>query len=200
MDSKYSKEDIFKAFNDLIFQIAHQFYIWRYLQKPENNSGYNMRANFWVTILSSLQYDFLLNLANIFDENDKRVLSIYTYLNEISMEGVSQDFLLKIKDLKYLNVLKGLVQWRNNYLAHKNIYFTINTEELGSKFPFKYEEIELLLNFLIEILELTKKFFNELEATDFNWYYKDLEKKCIFNTQFVLENGLNTPGYNSLKK
>ncbi|MFA7685280.1 MAG: hypothetical protein WCX95_00585 [Candidatus Gracilibacteria bacterium] len=188
-------KNTFKGFNDLVFQIAHQFYTWKYLQKSENSQAYNMRSAFWITTITTLQSSYLLNLANIFDENDARVLSVYTFIDELMDNSKKASLLSKIKNNKCENILKKLMQWRNNYLAHKNKYFTLNPSELTTKFPFKYGEIETVLSLLSEILEETKWEFDPKNATDYKKYYEEVECRCIEHTKFVLNYGLHTQGY-----
>ena len=107
------KEKIFKTFNDLIFETAHQFYVWRYLQNSEFNSGINARGHYWITAVASMQKGFLLNLANIFDK-DERVFSVYTYLSNLKDQTEAETLIKEIND-KCGKTIKTLIIWRNNF-------------------------------------------------------------------------------------
>jgi hypothetical protein len=193
-------ENIFRKFNALIFQAVHQFYVWRHLQRTENNSAYNARGHFWATVITTLHQAFLLNLANIFDEKDNRVLSVFTFLDHLKNHSRKQTLLDLIHSPKYENALKRLSQWRNNMLAHKNMRFVLNPKKLSTKFPFTYEEIENLLELLTEILNQTTRDFDPRNATDYSAYYRRLDEDCRGHTDFVLNNGLHTEAYKKIKK
>jgi hypothetical protein len=193
-------ENIFRKFNDLIFQAVHQFYVWRHLQRTENNNAYNARGHFWVTVIATLHQAFLLNLANIFDEKDQRVLSVFTFLDHLKYPARKQTLLDLVHSPKYENALKRLSQWRNNMLAHKNMRFVLNPKELSTRFPFTYEEIENLLELLTEVLNQTKRDFDPRNATGYSAYYRRLDDGCREHTDFVLNNGLHTEAYKKIKK
>jgi hypothetical protein len=189
---KLMKQQFFKTFNDLIFQIAHQFYTWKYLQNSQNNTGYNARSHFWITTISSMQNGFLLNLANIFDKDD-RYLSVFSLLDELNNKEVIDEIKSLINEKKYDNAKKALTIWRNNYLAHKKFEFVMDPKKLAEKFPCKYGEIEAIIDLLIYISDKTKRYLDNKNATCYIDYYKELNEQCIKDTQFVLEHGLITP-------
>lgn len=183
---------IFKRLSYLVFQIMHQFFVWRHLQRPEYDSAYKDRKHFWTTVIIALYEAFLLNLANIFDEKDKRVLSVYTFLEKLKDKTKRQTLVDLVHSAKYENALKRLSQWRNNMLAHKNMHFVLNPKELTARFPFTYEEIENLLELLLVILSQTKRDFDPKDATNYSAYYRKVDEDCKDHTDFVLNNGLYT--------
>ena len=187
----------FKEFNGLIRQLTNQFFVWEYLQNPKNNHAYKMRDNFWRTVIFSLFDDFLLLLINVFDK-DNKVLSIYTFLAKLQDNEKKQILLKEIEDEKYKNILKQLTIWRGNYLAHKNLYFILNPQELEEEFPVKHAEVKNLINLLIKIIQETNQSFNPLNVTNYFEYYEEAKNHCIKDTQFVIDHGLNTPAYKKL--
>jgi len=128
--------------------MASQFFIWRRLHRTEYKSAYDARGYFWAPVITTLQHAFLLNLANIFDEKDKSVLSVFTFLEELKDRTKKQKLIDLIHSAKYENAIKRLSQWRNNMLAHKNVHFVLNWKEVTARFPFTGEEIENLLELL----------------------------------------------------
>jgi len=100
--------EYFKQFNGLISQLTHQFFVWEYLQNPKNNHAYNMRSCFWWPVIYALFDNFLLLLINTFDDKDKRVLSVYTFLSNLTNEDKKITLLKEVKNEKYKNVLKQL--------------------------------------------------------------------------------------------
>jgi len=182
-------DNIFRKFNDLVLQVMLQFYVWKHLQHSENNSAYNARGYFWVTVITTLHQAFLLNLASFFDP-DKRVLSAVTFLDHLKDPSQKQTLLSLIHSPEYKDSINRLIKWRNNMLAHKNMDFVLNPEKLPSKFPITYEEMENLMKLLIKILDETKRVFNPRDATNYSDYYKMIEDGCREHVNFVLNNGL----------
>lgn len=188
-------EKIFKRLHYLVFQIMHQFFIWRHLRRPEYNRAYSDRKHFWKTVIIALYEAFLLNLANIFDEKDQRVLSVFTFLEGLKDGTKKQTLIDLVHSTKYQNALKRLIQWRHNMLAHKNMRFVLNPKELTEKFPVTYEEIETLLELLLKVLNETKRDFDPKDATNYSAYYRIVDEECKGHTDFVLNNGLYTQAY-----
>ena len=193
-------ENIFRNFNDLVLQMVHQFFIWQHLQRSEYNSAYNARRHYWVPVITTLQHAFLLNLANIFGEKDKRILSVFTFLDKLKDKSKKERLIEVLHGTRYKNAIERLCQWRNNFLAHKNMHFVLNPKELTRKFPFTYTEIQNTFELLTEILNETKRDFDPRNATDYSDYYRMLNDNCREHTDFVLNNGLHTEAYNKLKK
>jgi len=191
-------KNYFVQFNGLILQLTHQFFVWEYLQNPKNSHAYNMRGHFWRPVMDALFDDFLLLLINILDPKRKRVLSVYTFLSNLQNDDKELTLLKEIKNEKYKDVLNQLTKWRGNYLAHKNVYFISNPKELGQKFPIKHKDVKKLIYLLIKIIQETNKIFNKQDITNYYEYYKGLKNRCIEQTQFVIDNGLDTPEYKKL--
>jgi len=192
------KDNSFKTFYDLLFWSINSFFIRKHLQKKKYVSWFEMRARFWSPVITNLQKMFLLDLANIFDE-DTRVFSIYSYLNYLSQKEKNK-YEKKIHSTKYDNLIKKLFARRWNYLAHKNKYFLNNPKELEKKFPMKYWEIEDLFKFLIKIINSTKQYFNERDVSNYIKHYSILNKDCKRDTEFIVRYWLNTPQYNAINK
>lgn len=189
-----NKKD-FNNFNNYVFEISHQFYIWRFLQNSKNTSGYNQRGHFWKTLLSSLHNSFLLNIALIFSHTDKKCLNIYTFLEKIKDEQIRNEVSEKLEEDNCKKIRTKLKRWRDNHLAHKNEKLINTPGELEKRWNLKYQDIENLLEFLIYTLNSSKE---ENDITDYFKYYSELEERCKEHTKFVLQYGLNTPEYNSI--
>lgn len=182
----------FEAYGGLIFQLVHQFYISSYLlesQKLENNSSIFNTIAYSQTVISSLQQSFLLNITNLFDDRDKRSFSIYSLLQQSKNAILIKDINKEIEN-KFRNTIEFLKGWRDKFLAHKEVEFVINRSLLYSEFPIDDLELEKMMQFLINLLDLIKKDFDTNNSKNYVEYYDFLKKNCIRDTKFILENGL----------
>lgn len=131
--------------------IFNEFNIWKSLQRLEYNEIYNKNKYFWGAVIYSLQAGFLLELVKVFENRKKKdVLSIY-YLLDYLLEGQEKEEIIKELNNHY-SIIKNLIIWRNNILAHHNIFFAHNPQELFKRFPVKNNEIEKLINLLEKTL------------------------------------------------
>ena len=74
-----------------ISNIFNGFNVWKSLQKAEYNEIYNKDKYFWGIVIYSLQSEFLLGLAKIFEKSKRTdILSIY-YLLNLLPEGKEKD-------------------------------------------------------------------------------------------------------------
>jgi len=134
-----------------ISNIFNGFNVWKSLQKAEYNKIYNKDKYFWGTVIHSLQSEFLLGLAKLFEErNQNDILSIF-YLLDFLPEGTEKEE-IKNEISNFDGVIKNLIIWRNNILAHHNVFFALNPQELFKKFPIKNEKIEGLMKLLEKVL------------------------------------------------
>jgi len=178
-------EEDFKKFNDLILQLASQFFVWEYLyiENQKNISAYNLRSHFWTPVLRALFDDFLLLLANIFDNKDDRILSVYKLLESTQDKNKKDSLLSEIR--KHDVIIKQIITWRCNILAHKNASFVQNPDQLAKKFPIYHNDAKDLLNLLVRVIQ-------EIAPNDGEYYkfYEEVKNHCIKDTQFILDNGL----------
>ena len=79
--------------------------------------------------------------------------------------------------------------WRDKFLAHKEVKFVINRKLLYSKYPVKDEEINDLLDFLINVLDLIKSDFDPNNSVNYSHFYSSIKKDCINHAKFASENG-----------
>ena len=183
-------EDYFRKFNDLIIRLTSQFFVWEYLhiQNKKNIPAYNLRGHFWTPVLLSLFDDFLLLLANIFDKKNPKVLSVYKLLDKLQDENKKKSLMSEIN--KHESIIKNLKPWRGNCLAHKNIYFLSNPDQIGKKFPIHHPEVKKLINLLIKIIHETSVNFGVLDDRNYYEFYEKVKNQCTKDCQFVLDNGL----------
>lgn len=180
------EEEIEKNINKVrnhISNVFNRFNVWKTLQNSDYNEIYNRNKYFWGAIINSLQNDFLLSLVKIFeDRKEKDVLSIY-YLLNLLPEGLAKEE-IKEKINNRNSVIQNLIVWRNNILAHQNIYFTHNPKEIFEKFPIKNNEIEKLMELLGETLGMIKSLVaNRGEVYSFRLIKEESERdvKNIIN-------------------
>ena len=175
--------EVFKKFDTLLYRTHTQFYVYRYLLDESYNPLYKEFWYFWGTVLPTLQEAFLLNLSNIFDE-DNRVLSVYKYLKHVKDKEVLAQIKSKFEERK--NNLKILSVWRGNYFAHSNIRFLFNKDEMLKRFPFKLGDAEDLLDLVVNILNWSKKDLDRSDITDYKKFYKDTELLCKKDIELFL--------------
>ena len=178
-----TKEKCFENFHNLVYSITNNFFIWKYLQNSDNNSWFNVRSRFWWPVITNLQKEFLLELANVFD-NDKRVFTIHSYLDFLSTKRKAA-YKQTLERPLYKRLIKNLMARRWNYSAHRNEYFLNNLSELTKKFPIKYWEIERLLMFLVKVMNVTKKTFEKRDVTNYINNYSILKERTNHDTEFV---------------
>lgn len=148
------EKNIIKVRN-YISNIFNGFNVWKTLQNSDYNEIYNRNKHFWGIVIHSLQTEFLLGLAKIFeDRKEKDVLSIY-YLLDLLQEGIEKEE-IKDKINARSSIIENLRIWRNKILAHQDVYFAHNPKEIFGKFPIKNNEIEELMELLKEILGMIK--------------------------------------------
>jgi len=145
------EENISKA-RDFVYHIASAYFVWINLQKEEYNNLYKKDKYFWGIVLVSLQTEFLLGLTKIFEKRKSNdVLSMHYLLTFLSEEDRKK---IKSEISKLEPVIKHLTIWRQNFLAHHNIFFTHHPQELFKKFPIKNSELEALVDLSKETLAM----------------------------------------------
>lgn len=142
------EENIHKLKN-YVSNIFNGFNVCKSLQKSEYNEVYNKDKYFWGITIYSLQREFLLELAKIFEKREKNVLSVYHLLIFLPSEE-------KEKINREINnhncLIENIKKLRNKILAHHDIISAYEPQELFKKFPIKNNEVEELLNLLEKIL------------------------------------------------
>jgi len=134
-----------------ILNIFNGFTVWKSLKKSEYNKLYNEYKYFWGIVIYSLQVEFLLGTAKLFEKRAKNdVFSIFYLLDSLPKSKEKEKVEEEINTFN--RVIKNLIIWRHNMLAHHNIFFTLNPGELFKKFPIKEDEMENLVGLLEKIL------------------------------------------------
>lgn len=187
MKSYVDNKAFFEKFNKtLIYTVAAQFYLRRCLQKKENTEKYNELGYFRQVVIPTLHQWFILNLAHVFDWDDK-TFSLYSYLKRLP-PSEEQKYMITLNSKKYESVINNLRRWRDKYLAHKEEKFIFDGLKLTDTFPLKYQDIEELLELLIDIVDKSKSFFDEKDITDYKKYYVELEKWCENDSSAIVKN------------
>ena len=186
MNIQVDNKKFFRKFNDtLVYTSAAQFYLRRCLQKKENTKKYNKLGYFRQVVIPTLHQWFLLNLAHVFDWDDK-TFSIYSYLKRLGWSE-EQEYLTTLSSSSYKDTISNLRRWRDKYLAHKEEKFMFDGKKLTDIFPIKYQNIEDLLELLIDVIDKTKKSFDEKDITNYKKYYAELETWCEDDSVAVIK-------------
>lgn len=176
MDEKDFENYIAKVRNN-ITNIHNGFYIWRGLNKKEYNEIYNENKYFWGIVLASLQLDWLLGIAKIFEEprEGKEVISIPFLLKYIP-EGEKKEKINKEID-KQKPILDNLWKWRCKILAHQDKVVADNPADFYKEYPIKGGEIENLLVSIKDILGLIhSSIFDRSEVYTFKLIEEESER------------------------
>jgi len=144
-----------KIRND-ISNIYNEFYIWKGLTKKEYYEIYIENEYFWGIVLVSLQLDWLLRIAKLFEESkeEQEVISI-PFLLKFVVNGDKKEKINKEID-KQRPVLDNLWKWRCKILAHQDKIVADNLADFYKEYPIKGIEIENLLVSIKDILGLIK--------------------------------------------
>jgi len=170
-------ENYISKIRNSISNIHNGFYIWRGLNKKEYYPIFNENKYFWGIVLASLQLDWLLGIAKIFEEPKKgqEVVSIPFLLNSVS-EGEKKE---KIKEKigKQKPILDNLWEWRCKILAHQDKVIADNPQDFYKEYPIKKEDIENLLLSVKDILGLIKSStLNHSEVYSFKTIQEESER------------------------
>ena len=178
MNEKDFENYIAKVRNN-ITNIHNGFYIWSGLNKQEYNEIYNENKYFWGIVLASLQLDWLLGIAKIFEEprEGKEVISIPFLLKYIP-EGEKKEKINKEID-KQKPILDNLWKWRCKILAHQDKVVADNPVDFYKEYPIKGGEIENLLVSIKDILGLIhSSMLDHSEVYTFKLIEEESEGDC----------------------
>ena len=176
MEENYFEKYFTKIYNN-IANIHNAFYIWRGLNKKEYTKIYNENKYFWGIVLVSLQLDWLLEIAKVFEvpKEGKEVVSIPFILGFVP-EGEKKEEIKKEIDKQKL-ILDNLWQWRCKILVHQDKIVVDNTADFYKEYPIKGGEIENLLDSIKHILGLIKSSkADHSESYSFKIFEEESEK------------------------
>jgi len=176
MDNKEFDNYIAKVRNN-ISNIYNAFYLWKNLQKGEYNEIYNKNKYFWGITLSSLQLNWLLGIAKLFEESkeEQEVISI-PFLLKFIPDGESKEA-IKRKIEEQESVLKNLWKWRCKILAHQDKVVAENIKDFYKKYPIKGANVENLLASIQNILGMIKSAtVDHSESYDFRIFKEESER------------------------
>lgn len=93
---------------------------------------------------------------SIFDEpNFRQRLKGNAFVDSLAAELNPPDHAQLKKDIKAVSVadslVKKLVIWRHNYIAHRNSDYALNPNDLSSQYPLLFAEIDELLKRALEV-------------------------------------------------
>lgn len=148
-----------KKVADNICNIYNAFYIWKSLQNSKYNEIYRENNYFWGIIISSLENNWALDIAKLFDNSKKKgeeVIAIPFLLDFIS-EGETKE---NIKNLinEQKSTIDNLWKWRCKILAHQDKVAAEGPKNFYKRYPIKGVDIEKLLTVIKDILGMIKSF------------------------------------------
>lgn len=186
-DEAIKKRKRIKKLRDSIASIYNQFYAWKALQNKAYNKTYKKQKYFWIATLNALQFNFLMELAKLFEKNKEHksytVLSFDLLLDNIEDEDFKNEIYKKIKNKE--KSIKNLLGWRNKKLAHNDEDYMIEPDKILENFPLKYQEIESLLELIQEIFsDIVSKYKGKSIKESFDWVLKEESEK---NTEYIVE-------------
>lgn len=93
---------------------------------------------------------------SIFDEpNFRQRLRANRFVESLAAELRPPDHAQLEKDIDAVSdsdpLVRKLVMWRHNYVAHRNSHFTLNPNKFDAQYPLLFAEIDVLLDRALEI-------------------------------------------------
>lgn len=139
-----------------ISNIHNEFYVLKGLKNKDYADIYNRNKYFWGIMLYSLEKNFFLELARLFEISKKqRVISIYSLLEFLPDSKEKDEILVKIDS--YKTTIYNLKKRRDKIYAHEDEKAFFNREDFLKKYPLNWAEIE-------NILELTETLLGDIET------------------------------------
>jgi hypothetical protein len=94
--------------------------------------------------------------VSIFDEpNFRQRLKGNLFVDSLAAELKQPDQAQLRKDIEVVSdsdpLVRKLVMWRHNYVAHRNSHFTLNPKKFDAQYPLLFAEIDALLDRALEI-------------------------------------------------
>ncbi len=165
-----------------IVNASYFFELYRNLQKSTKEYGVEISQSnvFWVTVLEALQDSWMIKLCRVYDSHSKG-LNLYNFLDTIQVNlhlFETHNFKERMKDNKFVELLalanrmpdeeqldkdllfagtrnplvKKLILWRGNLVAHRNAKIALGKDEKLNNNPLTFDEIQTLLDNAHEIL------------------------------------------------
>jgi hypothetical protein len=93
---------------------------------------------------------------SIFDEpNFRQRVKGNLFVDSLAAELKPPDHAQLQKDIEAVSdsdpLVRKLVMWRHNYVAHRNSHFTLNPKKFDAQYPLLFAEIDVLLDRALEI-------------------------------------------------
>lgn len=152
--SEYARR--FELLYSSLLKICGAYYSWKGLQDKSYEPIYARAKYFWGYVFLSLQDEWLLGIANSFEESrwseNNKVISVHALLAHHPDSGRVQEIRAILQ--KNVKTVKNISILRNHQLAHLNAEHLKNPEALLKRFPINYGEIEDLLGDFPKLLSL----------------------------------------------
>ncbi len=174
-------EQYLKKIRNNISNIYNQFYTFKALRNKDNEEVYNQNKYFWGIIIYSLENNFFLNLAKLF-ENKSDVVSIYSLLDFI--QDVKEKRKIEQKIKQYQPILNRLWKWRCKIFAHEDEETFLNPKKFYKDYPLKYDDIEKLLDLIKELLGDIE---SVVRGKGHSYCYKVFEKESQTDVEDIIK-------------
>ncbi len=179
--SEATYREKFDKITNLLLAAYLTFYVWKALQKEENNDVFT-GSEFWTVVIPALQHEWFIGLARLYEDSNysKRgtVLSVYSLIPEHpdkERAKQAEDFLEK-----NAATLNSINRVRDHEHAHNNTTHLLKPGELFKRFPLKYHEIE-------ELFEFTDKLLSILNPEEgHSWVVSHLREDAERDTEDVI--------------
>jgi len=134
--------------------------------------------NFWDVVIPSLQHNWILSLARIFDpayhsrdkKKNKPRLSL-DYILEL-LDDVSLAKIIRNKIKKYQSIIQSLKIQRDNFLAHNDVNFNFKNTKIKAGVENLFKELD---NAILEIKKNKKHLEN---CNNLNLKYTEVLSRC----------------------
>jgi hypothetical protein len=105
--------------------------------------------------LQNLLETIQANLSIFAEPNFRQRLKGNAFVDSLAAELKAPDRMQLQKDIAAVStsdpLVRTLIMWRHNYIAHRNTHFALNPTQLNSQYPLLFTEIDVLLNRALEV-------------------------------------------------
>jgi hypothetical protein len=179
MNLQEDRRKIYNNFANLVSQVCNRYYFVSYLRCAKYKEKIDNNLLFWNMVYSDAQCKLLINLHEIFTEDEKNLNVCKLFKNIDSSE---KDLRSKVEqEIEKNSELKGkLKEWRDKICAHKDNACIRDSSKIENKNPITIGFLESPIQNLVDILQITQYYFTKKEDRDFEKEFLENKREEIY--------------------